>query len=109
MLEFLSIFIVGKYFYRLAENHQENKWLYAIISGFVYYFGIGIGGLFLGLFFAVAHIDFNWNNNFINSLIAIPFGFGADYLFYIILRKMWTKKENAKDEINAIGTDDLDL
>lgn len=109
MLGFLLFYFIGKYFYKLAEDHQENKWLYAIIGVAVYYAGTAIGGLILGFVFLLTHTNFDWNNTVITSLIAIPFGLGTDYLFYIVLRKMWTKKENAKDEINEIGMDHFDL
>jgi hypothetical protein len=109
MLGFLFIYLIGKYFYKLAEDHQENKWLYAIIGVIVYYAGTAVGGLILGFVFLFTNTNFDWDNTILTSLIAIPFGLGADYLFYIVLRKMWSKKENSKDEINEIGIDNFDL
>jgi uncharacterized membrane protein YfcA len=109
MLGFLLFYFIGKYFYKLAEDHQENKWLYAIIGVAVYYAGTGVGGLILGFVFLLTNINFDWDNTVLTSLIAIPFGLCADYLFYIVLRKMWSKKENAKDEINEIGIENDNL
>ncbi len=109
MLGYLLFYFIGKYFYKLAEKHQENKWLYAIIGIVVYYAGTGLGGLILGFVFLLTDVNFDWNNPITTTFIAIPFGLGADYLFYIVLRKMWTKKENPKDEINDIGINDFDI
>lgn len=109
MLGFLFIYLIGKYFYKLAEDHQENRWLYAIIGVAVYYAGTALGGLTLGFVYLLTNTNFGDDNMILASFISIPFGLGADYLFYIVLRKMWIKKENAKDEINEIGIDYDDL
>ncbi len=103
MFGILFLYLIGKYFYKLAEENSQNKWLYAVLGIVIYYFGVFLGGFILGFIFLIADFDFDWDNNTLNNLIAIPFGFTADYLFYSILKKRWLTKIEIKDEIQDIG------
>ena len=49
-LGYILIFYIGFYFYRLAENHSKNKWLFAILGVAAYFFGIIVYPLYLKFF-----------------------------------------------------------
>lgn len=104
MLGILLIFFIGRYFYRLAEKYDQNKWLYAILGIVTYYSGTFIGGIILAILDEFFLIGINWNNNFTLGLIALPFGLVSAYLFYFLLNKKWKKSfVQIKDEIQDIG------
>lgn len=104
MLGILLIYFIGKRFYDLSTEHNQNKWLYAILSVVIYYAGTFIGGLFLGIFIELGIVNISLENNFVIGLIAIPFALGLVYLFYIYLEKKWKKSALLiKDEIKDIG------
>ena len=103
MFGILFIYFIGKYFYKLAEENQQNKWLFAILSIVIFYTGAFFGGIFLGIFFLMIDYDYDWNNDRTNSLIGLPFGFLADYLFYYILKKKWQVELKEEDNIENIG------
>jgi len=104
MLGIILIYFIGKQFYSLADNYNQNKWLFAILGVVTYYVGTAIGGLILAfseIFFGLA-ID--WENNLLLSLIALPFGILAVYALYFILKKKWKNTfVEVKDEIQDIG------
>ncbi len=104
MLGILLIYFIGKRFYDLSTEYNQNKWLYAILSVVIYYAGTFIGGLFLGIFIELGIVNISLENNLMIGLIALPFGLGLVYLFYIYLKKKWNKSALLiKDEISDIG------
>ncbi len=104
MLGIVFLYFIGKYFYKLAEQFNKNKWLFAILGVVIYYVGTFIGGLILGVLDALIGIGFDWDNNLALGLIALPFGIASAYLFYYILKKQWEKSfVLVEDEIQDIG------
>lgn len=106
MLGIVLLFFIGKYFYKLAEEFSQNKWLYAILGIVSYYFGaIVIGGVSIGLFiefFTDEYID-NYSETTLGYMV-LPFGIGFTYLFYYLLKRKWKKSLTlVKDEIQDIG------
>jgi len=106
MLGFLFIYLIGKYFYKLADEYKQNKWLFAILSIIVYYVGTAIGGLIIGSLSLLFGFTVDWDNQLLMSLIALPFGFGTCWLFYFLLKKNWESKAQISIEtIDDIGKD----
>lgn len=104
MLGILLIYFIGKRFYDLAEEFNQNKWLFAILSIIVYYAAGFLFGVVLGIFILVFEWDFDLENNFGINLLAIPAGLLADWIFYVILENRWKKKIIVvKDDIDDIG------
>lgn len=81
MLGILLIYFIGKYFYRLAEKFNQNKWLYAILGIVTYYVGTFVGGIILAIFDELLTMEINWENNFALGLLVLPFGIASTYLF----------------------------
>lgn len=104
MIGILFIYLIGKYFYKLAEEYNQNKWLFAILSIVIYYVGTAIGGAIIGVLSLVCGFTVDWDNTILMSLIAIPFGFGTCWLFYYLLKKNWESKIQIEIEtIDDIG------
>ena len=104
MLGLLLLYFIGKYYFKLAENFNKNKWLYAILGVVSYYVGAAIGGVVLGIADAVLELNIDWDNNILLSLIALPFGIGFCYLLYYLLKRNWGKSVVIpKNEIEDIG------
>ncbi len=104
MLGLLLIYFIGKRFYDLSEAYNQNKWLYAVLSIVVYYAATFVVGIILAVLIESGIVDFDLENTFIVTLIALPFGLGALYLFYTLLEKKWKKAGVLiKDEIHDIG------
>ena len=101
MLGLVLIYWIGKYFYKLSEEYDKNKWIFAILGIVVYYAATFIFSLILLLIFP----NFiESESNLVISLITLPFGLSACYLFYYLLEKSWkNSKELEKDEIDNIG------
>lgn len=104
MLGLLLIYFIGKYFYKLAEEFNQNKWLYAIL-GIVMYYAAGFAfGILLGVFDLLLGLNLDYDNMFGINLLSIPIGLAACYGFYHLLKKKWKKSVVLiKDEIQDIG------
>ena len=97
----IFIFYAGFYFYRLAENHHKNKWLFG----------------FLGvLIFVISYILFLIFCRFLNSqdynvfnLASIGFkaffvGLVFTIIIFQILSFIWSRKEKKyKNDVDKIG------
>ncbi|MEO6346700.1 MAG: hypothetical protein ABIO60_02215 [Aquaticitalea sp.] len=104
MLAFVFLYFIGKYFYKLAEKFNKNKWLFAIFGVIVYYVGTFIGGVVVALVDEFAGLQFNWENDLTLGLIALPFGIAIAGLFYYILKTQWEQSVViVQDEIQNIG------
>ncbi|RED46010.1 hypothetical protein [Seonamhaeicola aphaedonensis] len=85
MLGLLLIYFIGKRFYDLSIEYDQNKWLYAILSIIVYYAAAFVLGLILGLLDFIFDWGIDWDNNFGWNLLGIPAGLLAVWGFYVIL------------------------
>ena len=101
LLGLLIIYFIGKWFYKLAEKHQQNKWLYAILGVVVYYAMTILGGLVVFLILMTAGIDERFEApNIIAGLSGIPIGLLSMWGFHVILRKNWeANPKNAQSEL----------
>lgn len=85
MLGIFFLYWVGKYFYKLAEQHHKRKWAYAILGAFA-------PDLFLSV-----------NDTLLGALL-IPFGFLSCYLFYQYLKYSWNTVSSLKTNAQQTGT-----
>ncbi len=107
MLGLLFIYFIGKYFYKLAEEYKQNKWLFAILSIVVYYAGTAIVGAIIGILSLIFGFHVDWNDELLMVLIALPSGFGSCWLFYYLLKRNWQGKVQIETEsIDSIGKED---
>ncbi|MCO6162639.1 hypothetical protein [Flavobacterium sp. NRK F7] len=105
MFGFIFIFFIGRFFYRLAEQYHQNKWLFGILGVVMYYAGTLFAGVCVGLIMLIFDWDIDTNEGTI-TLIAIPFGIGACWLFHYLLEKHWkSKKVEPIENIDDIGKD----
>lgn len=104
MFGFVLIYWVGKYFYKLAEEYKENKWLYAILGIAIYFGSQLLTGVFLGLLDIMFGWNIDWEGNVAINLLGLPIGIGFSYLFYILLERKWKKdKIEVIESIDDIG------
>lgn len=104
MLGLFFLYFIGKYFYKLAEEFNKNKWLFAILGIVIFYVGTFIGGILLGLLDLIFEIGFDYDNSTLLGFMALPFGIASTYLFYYLLKKQWSNSiVIIKDEIQDIG------
>ena len=104
MLGLLLIYFIGKQFYVLAENHKQNKWLFAILSVVVYYAAGLAFGVILGVFEIIFEWEIDWEDNVGINLLGIPVGLLACWGFYYLLKTRWEKSVKVvRDEIQDIG------
>ncbi|MEZ4792996.1 MAG: hypothetical protein R2783_05920 [Gelidibacter sp.] len=104
MLEIVIVFLIGKYFYKLAEEFDQSKWLYAVIGVLTYFAGAFIAGVIL--FFVDLQFDMgvNWENTLLLTLLVLPFAVATCYLLHYLLKRSWSKSTVVtKDEIQDIG------
>jgi amino acid permease len=105
MLGILLIYFMAKPFYSLAEEHDKNKWLYAIMGVGIYYLGTIIGGIILGIFLFVSQgieaIDNLQNTNeTILGLICVPFGLAVVWVVHHFLKKHLERKYEQPNDDN---------
>jgi purine-cytosine permease-like protein len=107
MLGLLLLYWIGKYFYKLAEAYDKSKWGFTILGIVVYYAGIVILGLILGIVLEIfIPRYFDTMNDIALNLMALPLGLLSCYILYRYLEKTWKKndpsKNNSIDEIGRI-------
>ncbi|TMM28809.1 hypothetical protein FDT66_12950 [Polaribacter aestuariivivens] len=100
-LSYIFIFYVGFYFFRLAENHQKNKWLYGFLGIITYYSSSIIFMLFLKIFHEEEIGDFDFVSITMKSFLI---GLLSIFFLFQSLSFIWgRKKKNKEKEINKIG------
>lgn len=104
MLGIVLLYFIGKYYYKLAEEFEKHRWGFAILGVATYYVGTMIGGAVFGVLDGILGWGIDWENTWILSLIALPFGLLFTTGLYYILKKQWEKEVPVvKDEIEDIG------
>ena len=100
-LGYIFLFYIGFYFYRLAENHNKNKWLFAVIGIVAYFVGVIGYPLYLRIF------NFEEIRGFdITSISLKSFLIGLICVFFLfqVLNFIWNRKKNVNiKEIDKIG------
>lgn len=98
MLGLLLIYFIGKYFADLAEQHEQHKWLYAILGVLSYYAGTFLAGILIAIgleLLSEASID--EMSDIALSFMALPFGLLACWGFYQFLKRKWSQVEVVAD------------
>ena len=93
MIGLILLYFIGKRFYTLAETHKQNKWLFAVLGVVTYYAGTLVFGVILGVIDGILELGVDWDNNILMVLFALPIGLLSCYVFYYLLEKNWSKKE----------------
>ncbi|MDY2587956.1 hypothetical protein [Winogradskyella aquimaris] len=104
MLGLILLYWIGKYFFKLAEEYNKNKWGFAILGVVTYYAGIIIFSFIFGIVIELTSpgaID-NINETLL-GLMMLPFGILSCYVLYKYLEKTW-KKNLPVNEIDQIGS-----
>lgn len=104
MLGIILIIFIGRSFLKLAEEFNQNKWIFPILGIATYYAGTFVGGIVLGISDELFGLNFDWDNTLSLTFIALPFGLAAAYLLYYLLKRNWKKTVVIeKSEIQDIG------
>lgn len=103
MLGLILLYWIGKYFYKLAEEYNKSQWGFAILGIVVYYGGILLFGVILGIMAEIISPGFlDTFNETLFGFLMLPFGILSCYLLYKYLEKTW-KKNRPNNEIDEIG------
>ncbi|WP_299014187.1 hypothetical protein [uncultured Polaribacter sp.] len=100
-LPYILLFYIGFYFYRLAENHQKNKWLFGFIGIVIYFLGAIVHPVYLMLFSELTVDEFD-----LTAIGFKSFTLGLVFVFvsFQILNGIWNRKKKIKkEEIERIG------
>ena len=98
MLSFLLLYWIGKYFYKLAEEYNKNKWLFTILGIVVYYSGTFVFGFIVGAILETISPGFIDNiNEYLYGILMVPFGLISCYLFYDYLKRSWRRVSSDLD------------
>lgn len=100
MLSLLFIYFLGKPFYTLAQKHNQNVWLFAILGVVVYYVSSILAGIFLGLLSVLLSLGLENMSETVLGLFTIPFGLLGCWGFYKLLEHKW--KNMIQVEIESI-------
>lgn len=104
MLGLFLIYFIGKAFYDLAQEHNKNNWVFAILGVVSYYGGTIIAGFVFGLLAELGVTDFFIELPEIGlSLFALPIGILTCWVFYKILSNNWSNQsvENVNDALDG--------
>ena len=94
MLGLILLYWIGKYFYKLAEEHNKSKWAFTILGIVVYYSGGFVFGLAIFTIIEIVSPKYTDTiNEFLFGLIMVPFGILSCYLFYDYLKRSWKSFE----------------
>ncbi len=89
VLGYVLLFYIGFYFYRLAENHKKNKWLFGILGIATYFIGIFAYPLYLRL---TLHVDIDDFDFVTISLKSIIIGLLCVFILFQLLSFIWSRK-----------------
>jgi len=103
-LEYLGctfLFYVGFYFYRLAENHKRNKWLFGFLGIALFVVAYLFYMLFCRFFNSY---KYNVENLMSIGIKAFVTGFICIVVVFQILGFVWSRKKKVKENlIDKIG------
>ncbi len=100
MLGLLLLYFIGKSFYKLAEEHNKHKWGFTIIGVASYYVGTFVAGILIAIFYEFILLKNSDSiNDFVLSLITIPFGLLACWGVRELLKKQWNSKLSLSEDI----------
>ncbi len=99
MLGLIFIFFLGHAFYRLAEEHSRNKWIWAVV-GVLFYYVFSVIVSFLGV---IAATDWVLQNEMIYTFVVVAISIGASIGSYYVLKNNWEKAEKASFEDELIN------
>lgn len=101
MLALVIIYFIGKWFYKLAEKHQRNKWLFAILGVVVYYAMTILGAIAILLILVeLGNDEILDTPDAVAGLLGIPVGLLSMWGFHVILRKNWEgNPKNSQSEL----------
>lgn len=99
MLGLIFIYFVGKAFYKLAEEHDKNKWVFAITGVLSYYVGSFVGGIISYLLFDMIYSNnlFEEPNEIALTVVGILIGLLTCWGYYYLLKRNWGNKVFAED------------
>ncbi|QTE23631.1 hypothetical protein [Polaribacter cellanae] len=101
ILGYIFIFYVGFYFYRLAENHNKNKWLFGFLGVAIYFSGLLIYPLYVRFFYVE---EINETSLIFISFKSFVIGFVFILVSFQLLSIFWSRKKKIdKKEIEKIG------
>lgn len=106
MLEIVAVVLIGRYFYKLAEEYGKSKWAFPLIGIVAFYGTYLVVSVLYGIYLYSndPYINEADINPFMVLLIGMPIGLGAVTLLYKLLESNW--KKNAKKDspnIDEIG------
>jgi hypothetical protein len=92
MFGIFLLYFIGKAFYTLAQEHQKNKWGFAIAGVVSYYAGIIIGEILIALVYElVLNGSVDSISDIALSLMALPIGIASCWGLYTLLKRNWSK------------------
>ncbi len=101
MLGIILIYFIGKQYYKLAEEFNKKRWVFAILGVVTYYSGQFILGILIALYDEFQGTDIIDSSSDLElSLMGMPIGLLACAGVYYLLRYNWRK--NKKPEENLI-------
>ncbi|WP_339658709.1 hypothetical protein [uncultured Polaribacter sp.] len=100
-LSYIFIFYIGFYFYRLAENHKRNKWLFGFVGIVTYLIGL----VSYPLFIRILYLEENHNFDLAAiSLKSFLIGVLSVFFLFQLLSFIWSRKKvSKKEDIDKIG------
>jgi MFS family permease len=109
MLEIVAMIFVGKSFYQLAEKHNRNRWIYAILGVVSFYAGIFLGGIVIGLLYEYwLEKSIDDLNAIVLTLMALPIGALICWGLFKGLHSQWTKTAVQQNNGDVLDADMID-
>ncbi|MEM6344809.1 MAG: hypothetical protein AAF927_13040 [Bacteroidota bacterium] len=100
MLLYIVLFIVGRFFYKTANDNDKNGWAHGILSIVVFFIGTNVASILIVLAFsAFADDATDLPGEFSLIFMALPFGFLACWGLYKLLFYNWSKEEKFNENI----------
>ena len=101
-LGYVFIFYIGFYFYRLAENHANNKWLFGLVGIATYLLALVIYPLIIRLLYSKENYNFDLSAISLRSFLI---GCLSVFFLFQILSFIWNRKKTVEEEedIDKIG------
>lgn len=92
MLGLVLLYWIGKYYYRLAGDHNKSQWGFAILGIIAYYAGIFVFSIIIGAVVEIISPGY-WEDfdEMVLGILMLPFGILSTYLLYLSLETFWKK------------------
>jgi hypothetical protein len=104
MIGLVLLYFIGNAFYKLAEQYNKKKWVFAILGIVTYYGGTFLAVFIYGVLSELEFFDITSIPEYALALLGAPFGLLTCWGLYVVLKRQWVNATKISND-EALDSD----